>query len=178
MVSATGPDMLNFHVKCSQRLPSANAFFLVPMVAECRAQFASTWRDDCPPEINCPRGGNKALLPWTDPDCAGTWWSSRTPTVLWWYHCVGQYTKNSFWEKEENSSNLFKQNRVKGPAQEIEIFRRFSWHPVYPMLDWTSSGVNVPSKGHPLHILCFPLHIVQPMLHGVNESHWSHNEFK
>ncbi|GAB0188310.1 hypothetical protein GRJ2_001296300 [Grus japonensis] len=38
----------------------ANAFFLIPLAAECRPQFASLGTRSSTPGIDCPRGGNTA----------------------------------------------------------------------------------------------------------------------
>ena len=52
------------------------------------------------PGINCPRVETQPYhLPWADPDCNGTEWSCRTPSIHWWHYHVGQHNRRFFWER-------------------------------------------------------------------------------
>lgn len=106
-----------------------NAFFSIPLEAKCRTQFSFTWKG-----VQCtwnqlfqrwkPIRGELHSLTCTSPDC--TEWSSKTPAIYWWYHCLVKYNR-SFWEREENSPNssetgfAIKQSKVKELAQEIQF---------------------------------------------------------
>ncbi|XP_062458497.1 uncharacterized protein LOC134155374 [Pezoporus occidentalis] len=61
----------------------ANAFFSIPLAAECRPQFAFTWRGR-PVHVEPTAPGVETQpyhLLWTDPDCTGTGASSKTPAI-------------------------------------------------------------------------------------------------
>ncbi|RMC19221.1 hypothetical protein DUI87_03826 [Hirundo rustica rustica] len=66
-LSAAVPDMLELQYELESKaakwyatIDIANAFFSIPLAAECRPQFAFTWRDVHTPGTDCPRGGNTA----------------------------------------------------------------------------------------------------------------------
>ncbi|RMC00757.1 hypothetical protein DUI87_22440 [Hirundo rustica rustica] len=79
-LSAAVPDMLELQyeleskaAKWYETIDIANAFFSIPLAAECRAQFAFTWRDvKYTLEPTAPGVETQSHhLPWTDPDCTG-----------------------------------------------------------------------------------------------------------
>ncbi|RMC16614.1 hypothetical protein DUI87_06551 [Hirundo rustica rustica] len=62
-LSAAVPDMLELQYELESEaakwyatIDIANAFFSIPLAAECRAQFAFTWRAYSTPGTDCPRG--------------------------------------------------------------------------------------------------------------------------
>ncbi|GAB0202588.1 hypothetical protein GRJ2_002724400 [Grus japonensis] len=76
-MSAAVPDMLELHYELESKaakwyatIDRANAFFSIPLAAECRPQFAFTWRGILEP--TAPGVETQPHhLPWTDPGCTG-----------------------------------------------------------------------------------------------------------
>ncbi|RMC22049.1 hypothetical protein DUI87_02920 [Hirundo rustica rustica] len=79
-LSAAMPDMLELQYELESKaakwyatIDIANAFFSIPLAAECRAQFAFTWKgvqynlEPTAPGVET----QPHHLPWTDPDCTG-----------------------------------------------------------------------------------------------------------
>ncbi|RMC15943.1 hypothetical protein DUI87_08150 [Hirundo rustica rustica] len=78
-LSAAVPDMLELQYELESKaakwyatIDIANAFFSIPLAAECRAQFAFTWKGVQYLELTAPGVETQPHhLPWTDPDCTG-----------------------------------------------------------------------------------------------------------
>ncbi|KAK4829721.1 hypothetical protein QYF61_006182 [Mycteria americana] len=68
-LSAAIPDMLELQNELESKATKwyattdiANVFFLIPLAAECRPQFAFTWRVSSIPGIDCPRDGSCCIV--------------------------------------------------------------------------------------------------------------------
>ncbi|RMB93115.1 hypothetical protein DUI87_30436 [Hirundo rustica rustica] len=78
-LSAAVPDMLELQYELESKaakwyatIDIANAFFSIPLAAECRPQFAFTWRGVEHLEPTAPGVETQPHhLPWTDPGCTG-----------------------------------------------------------------------------------------------------------
>ncbi|RMC20460.1 hypothetical protein DUI87_01310 [Hirundo rustica rustica] len=79
-LSAAVPDMLELQYELESKaakwyatIDIANAFFSIPLAAECKPQFAFTWRGVQYTWNRLPQGWKHSPhhLPWTDPGCTG-----------------------------------------------------------------------------------------------------------
>lgn len=104
------------------------SFFSIPLVEECRSQFAFTWKGG-QYAWNCPRDGNTALP--SAMDWSSLHWNRVEPQkseIHWWYYCAVLYS--SLWEGEENSLNpsesrfAIEQSKVTEPAWENQFLER------------------------------------------------------
>ncbi|GAB0209807.1 hypothetical protein GRJ2_003446400 [Grus japonensis] len=75
-MSAAVPDMLELQYELESKAAkwyatndTANAFFSIPLAAECRPEFAFTWRGIQYTWNRLPQGWKHSHLPWPDPDC-------------------------------------------------------------------------------------------------------------
>ncbi|GAB0176156.1 hypothetical protein GRJ2_000080800 [Grus japonensis] len=137
----------------------ANAFFLIPLAAECRPQFAFTWRGVQYTWNRLPQGWKQPHhLPWANPGCTGTGRGERpyleslaestrrhsrlTPGVLesGIPRIRGHYTPT---EKE----TLAAYEGVRATSEVVGTEAQLLLAPRLPVLGWMFKG-RVPSMHH------------------------------
>ncbi|KAK4818034.1 hypothetical protein QYF61_004158 [Mycteria americana] len=135
LLSAAVQDMLELQYELESKAAKwyatadiANAFFSIPLAAECRPQFAFTWRGVQYTGIDCPRGGNSPTI------CHGLIQTAleqgEVPEHLQYIDDVIVWgnTAEEVFEKGKTIVQILrkagfalKQSKVKGPAQEIQF---------------------------------------------------------
>ncbi|GAB0204894.1 macrophage immunometabolism regulator [Grus japonensis] len=136
LLSAAVPDMLELQYELESKaakwyvtIDTANAFFSIPLAAECRPQFAFTWRGVQYPWNRLPQGWKHSptichgLIQAALEQGEALEHLQYIDGIIIWGN-----TAEEVFEKEKNRSQILlkagfaiKQSQVKGSAQEIQF---------------------------------------------------------